>query len=203
MNSIKHKGVTLIELLIGTALSAIIIGSIVTIQMTMSDTQHILNNNSRSFNEANIAIQAITRELRNARPAATGAYPLELADDQEILFYANIDDDTEPEKIRYFLNGNTLNRGIINPTGQPPVYIEEEKINLVIPDITNGLTPIFTYYNGNWPTDTTNNPLPSPARLLDTKMVIVNIYLNPQSDRPEGEYHLESSAQIRNLKTNL
>lgn len=201
--SSNRSGVTLIELLLGTGISAILLTTIVVIQTSMSDSQTTLNNNSKSFNEANIAIQAITREIRNARPASTGAYPLQLADDQQIIFYANIDDDPEPEKIRYFLSGNTLNRGIINPTGEPPSYTDAEKVNLVIPDITNGNTPIFTYYNGDWPKDTDNNPLPSPARLLDTKMVTINLSLNPQSDHPEGEYQLQSSAQIRNLKTNL
>lgn len=199
-----HKGLTLIELLIGTAISTIIIGSILTFQSSIADVQSNLNTNSRSHIEANIAIQAITREIRNAKPAATGAYPIELAEDFEIIFYANIDNDPIPEKIRYFLSDSSLQRGVIKATGSPPTYTSTEQITLVIPNITNNSqSPIFTYYNGNWPSDETNNPLPAPARLLDTKMVTINILINPNPKNTNHEYHIESAAQIRNLKTNL
>ncbi len=199
-----QSGLTLIEILVSIAVGSILIFAIFNLQVSIADSQLAISSNSQAYNEANIAIQAVSRELRNARPAATGAYPLELADDQQIIFYANIDDDPEPEKIRYFLQDNKLNRGVIDPTGSPLTYSAgSEKITLVIDYIVNDGTPLFTYYNGNWPADTTNNPLPAPARLLDTKLVTIALTINPRPDRLEGAYYLESSAQIRNLKTNL
>ncbi len=205
MHTHHHKsGLTLIEILVSIAVGSILLIAIFDLQRSLADNQRTINFNTQAYNEANIAIQAISRELRNARPAATGAYPIQLASDNEIIFYANIDTDTPSERIRYFLQDNKLNRGVINPTGNPPTYsTSNEKITLVIDYIVNTGNPIFQYYNGNWPSDTTNNPLPAPARLLDTKLVTISLTINPRPDRPESAYYLESSSQIRNLKNNL
>lgn len=199
----SQAGFTLTELVVASFLASLLLLSLVVLERILTSTEEVLTLNSQAYNEASIAVAAMTRELRNARPAATGAYPMELANDQEIIFYANIDDDTQPEKIRYFLTGEELSRGITQPTGNPPTYTGSEEINLVIPYVQNSGTPIFVYYNGEWPSDTTNNPLPAPARLTDTKLVTVQVTINPDPARPESEYFLTSSAQIRNLKTNL
>jgi hypothetical protein len=126
-----------------------------------------------------------------------------LAADQEIIFYTNVDDDFEMEKVRYFLEGNELKRGVLNSSGDPPEYSGEEQVNLVIAYVQNQGNPIFYYYNGDWPADTANNPLPSPARLIDTKLMRVVLTINPRPSRPESQFTIESFAQIRNLKTNL
>ncbi len=203
-HSHNKSGLSLIEILVSIAVSSILLIAIFDLQRSLADNQRTINFNSQAYNEANIAIQAISRELRNARPAATGAYPIQLANDNEIIFYANIDNDTATERIRYFLQDNKLNRGVINPTGTPATYsLSNEKITLVIDYIVNTGNPIFRYYNGNWPSDTTNNPLPAPARLLDTKLVTISLTINPRPDHTETAYYLESSSQIRNLKNNL
>lgn len=199
-----NAGFSMIETVVASFLATIFILVLVSLEGTIRSSQDSLNLNTQSYNEASISVQAITRELRNARPAATGAYPLELADDNEIVFYANIDDDPLPERVRYYVTGDQLNRGVVQPEGTPPSYdLNTEGVNLVIPYIANGANPIFTYYNGDWPADVDNNPLPAPTRLTDTKLVEVRVVINPQPERPESAYELVSSAQIRNLKTNL
>lgn len=192
------------EVIISIGLTSILLITLIALENFVRSSQTLLTNNSQSYNEASIAVDSVTKELRNAKPAATGSYPLELADDQQIIFYANIDEDIFPERIRYRLQDNQLIRGVIQPLGNPPTYpLIEEKISLIIPDVQNNTNPVFTYYNGDWPADTTNNPLPAPARLTDTKYVIVSITINPEVNRAESAYTLTSSAQIRSLKTNL
>lgn len=200
----QNSGFTLMETLVASFMATAFVVVLISLEGTLRSSQDSLNLNTQSYNEASISIQAITRELRNARPAATGAYPLVLADDNEIIFYANIDEDKEPERVRYYVTGDQLNRGIVQPSGSPPTYdLGTEGVNLVIPYIANGASPIFTYYNGDYPADTVNNPLPAPTRLTDTKLVEVHVVINPEPERPESAYELVSSAQIRNLKTNL
>ncbi len=198
------EGFTLIEVVFTMAITAIFISSLLLLQQFLSDSQNLLSLSTQSFNEANLGVDSMIREIRNAKYSDTGAYPLELANNQEIIFYANVDGDSNIERVRYYLDGTELKRGLINPTGSPAQYLTaNEQTTLVISYVQNLAAPIFYYYNGNWPTDTSNNPLPAPARLTDTKMIKVSLVINPKPPRPESQFTLESYAQIRNLKTNL
>ena len=198
------NGFSLLETILSMAIIAIFISGLATLDRLYSDSQSILSLSSQSFNEANIGIDAMIREIRAATHADTGSYPLELAHDQEIIFYSNMDDDPGIERVRYYLTGNELNRGIIDPQGEPPTYpLANERVNLVISYIQNQSNPIFYYYNGDWPNDTVNNPLATPASLTDTKLIRVMLTINPKPSRPESQYSIESFAQIRSLKNNL
>lgn len=201
----NKQAFTLLEVLISIFLMSMLIIGLISLERLLSSSRRILQTNSQAYNEASISLQAMITEIRNARPASNGSYPLALADDNQIIFYANVDDDPEPERVRYYVIGTELNRGIIQPTGTPFTYNPtNEQVNLVIPYVDTSNNPLFTYYNGDWPADTTNNPLPAPTRLTETKMVTVKITINPDPiQHPESAYYLTSSAQIRNLKTNL
>lgn len=200
----KKQGFTLIEVVFAIGILTIFISGIVVFNRLIGDSQNTLTIASQSFNEATIGIDAMVKELRNAKHADNGAYPLALADDQEIIFYSNLDDDTDVERIRYYLDSTELKRGVVQPEGDPVTYPDaSEQVSLVINNVQNLSNPIFYYYNGDWPADTTNNPLPAPARLADTKLIKVNLTINPKPSRPEAQFTVESFAQLRNLKTNL
>lgn len=204
MKTNKLSGFTLIELIITTAILSFFISGLVAFDRLLSESQTLISQSSESFNEANIGVEAMIKEMRNAKYSDNGAYPISLVEDQQIVFYSNIDNDPDVEKIRYFVENNELKRGVINPVGNPATYpAENEQVNLVINFVQNQSNPVFYYYNGDWPTDTVNNPLPAPARLADTKMIKVVLTINPKPTRPESQYTIESYAQIRNLKTNL
>lgn len=201
---IAKSGFTLIEVVISMAILGIFVSGLAALDRLYTDSQSILSLSSQSFNEANVGVDAMVREIRSATHSDTGSYPLELAEDQEIIFYSNIDDDPQVERVRYFLDGNQLNRGVVDPEGEPPTYNPaNERVNLIISYIQNQTNPIFYYYNGDWPNDTTNNPLPTPASLTDTKLVRVVLTINPKPSRPESQYTMDSFAQIRSLKTNI
>lgn len=63
---------------------------------------------------------------------------------------------------------------------------------------------IFSYYNGDWPGDTVNNPLVQSERLLETRYI--EVFLPVRVD--EGSFGaqrlvLEGGVHLRNLKDNL
>ena len=146
----------------------------------------------------------MVKEIREARPADNGAYPLELADDQEFIFYSDIDQNDKTERVRYFLDGTNFNKAVINPSEVEPItYDGPETITTLSEYVRNATSSIFYYYNGDWPADTENNPLPSPARLIETKLMRVYLKINVFPERAPDDFELESSTQIRNLKTNL
>lgn len=70
--------------------------------------------------------------------------------------------------------------------------------------VSNNSTPIFSYYNGDYPGDSVNNPLVLSERLLQTRLVKVTLSINPVSG-PVGAQAvtIENLAHLRNLKDNL
>jgi prepilin-type N-terminal cleavage/methylation domain-containing protein len=200
----KSNGFTLIEVLVSSALIVILAGAFISLQYIISQNQVVAFRNYMKVDEANSVLSIMVRELRNTRAGDNGAYPLELANDQEIIFYSDIDSDDATERIRYFLAGAILSKGTIDPIGTPATYpTASEKIKIIANNVRNLGTPIFYYYNGDWPNDTVNNPLPSPARLSETKLMRVYIKVNPVSGNSSQDFILESYINLRGIKTNL
>ena len=201
---LSQQGFTLIEVLVSCVIIIALGIGILGLQKIISQTQTFVFSRYLSVDQANSSMQALVKELRTARAGDNGAYPLELADDNEIIFYSDIDFDGETEKIHYWLEGEDFYKGIIEPEGYPVIYpLENKKTKLISSNVRNGEMPIFYYYNGSWPDDAENNPLPMPARLSDTKIMHFLLRLNNEKDQPDKDFILESYVQIRMLKENL
>jgi len=158
-----------------------------------------------AINEARKGVETMVREIRGAKSGDDGSYPIVEAGDLQFIFFGDIDRDGLTERVRYFISGSDLNKGVVKPSGDPLQYIlSGETISTLSHYVRNSaLIPIFTYYNGDWPGDTVHNPLPTLTRLSDTKLMHVKLRINVDLNRPPDDFLLESDAQIRNLKTNL
>lgn len=158
----------------------------------------------QAINEARKGIETMVKEIREAEYGDDGSYPLKEAGDFQFIFYSDIDRDESVERVRYFLDGTDFKKGIIEPSSDPPQYVlTDETVSILSFYVRNTSESIFTYYNGDWPTDSVNNPLPTLTRLTDTKLMHVYLKINIDPDRPPDNFELESDTQIRNLKTNL
>lgn len=88
-----------------------------------------------------------------------------------------------------------LRKGVINPTGSPPQYPEENEEFSILSYYVHNSPPIFEYFdeNGNKITD-------YPARLKETKMMKVFLVVDVDPSAPPEAFELESSVYLRNLK---
>lgn len=144
------------------------------------------------------------RELREARSGENGAWPLVQTDDATIVFYSDVTNDGRADKIRYFLNGTDLQKGVIEPTAAPVSYpVVNEVIRTIATSIDLSGKAMFTYYNGNYPTDIINNPLTGANRILDTRYIGTYVRVNIQENYAAAPYELNSGVAIRSLKDNL
>jgi prepilin-type N-terminal cleavage/methylation domain-containing protein len=201
MKTKNNAGFTLIELIVVMAITGILSLGILALQRVMSNSSLSTLGSYLNVEEANRGIITMVKEIRNIRAGDNAAYPLERAQDQEMVFYSDVDFDGDTDKVRYTLSGTQFIRGVINPVGFPATYpSSDEKIKVIAENVQNGTNPVFYYYNGDWPDDTVNNPLPSPARLSDTKLMKVRLEIGSSTD---NLYILESYVQIRMLKNNL
>jgi type II secretory pathway pseudopilin PulG len=147
-------------------------------------------------------VKDFTAEVRTAQYSSLGSYPIEEATKSSFIFYSNIDNDQLVERIRYFLDGKKLKKGIIKPSGQPLRYnLADEKIIELIDFVINPNQEIFLYYDKNY--TGTGNPLPFPVNISSIRLVKMTITIDDDLNRPPEAITETVEVTIRNLKDNL
>ena len=323
----KMKAFTLIETLVAIFVFTLAMGAISGFIFMAYRTHSYTWQQSIAIDEARKGIETMVKEIREAKSGEDGSYPIEKAGDKEIIFYSDIDQDNETERVRYFLgtvssgnqtqkcvsfvtggacsmpfsdflrgtlisaqvkvsvegdlgqsneyveifaDGDQLGRlcqtgcidcagiwqgttifdvvnqasdtsisfladassqvnsncsweelnhkmkaqfefswteeitgaehefkkGVINPVGDPPTYPSDEEEISILTSYVRNVPPIFEYFDQNG-----NKIEDYPARLVDTKLMKVFLVINVDFNRPPQDFELESSVQLRNLKT--
>ena len=199
-----NNGITLVETVVALGIFVIIVVAWNSIIVQSFRSAEFGRQQQDAIREAQKGIEIMTQELREASTAENGAYALDTADDNQIIFYSDIDKDVYTERVRYWIDGTSLKKGVIEPTGNPLDYnLNNEQIKVISNFVNNGSQPLFTYYNEDYPYDTDNNPLPAPARLIDTKLIHIFLRINIDPSKAPKDFDVESDVQLRNLKTNL
>ena len=191
------QGMTLIESLVFILIFSLILAAVFDFIVISYRIQGYSFQQSISISEARRGVETMVKEIREAKLGDDGSYIIEEAEDYEFVFYSNIDQDQETERVRYFIDGSNFKKGVINPTGWPIRYESEDEEISVLSQYVRNAPPVFRYYDGE------GNELSSPARLKDTKLMHLFLVINVNPNRPPQDFILESSVQIRNLKTNL
>lgn len=200
----QSKGFTLVE-----TLATIFIFSIIMIGVTLLLRDIFKSSKQQPLaldvvDQARIAISSFTNELRNATAGSDGSYPINQAGDSQIIFYSTYGDTIGGiNKIRYYVSGTTLYKGMTAPSGNPLTYNPtSETSTVVVNDLSNESTPIFYYYNGDYAG--TSTPLAQPININDVKFVAINLILPNQDSRESTTtFTITAGAAIRNLKNNL
>lgn len=142
-------------------------------------------------------------EIRDAQTPPTGAYILDTAGDQQLIFYSNSDIDSAIERIRYFVKNGQLWKGITEYSGSG-YSTSTEKTALVLNNLANGSSPVFYYYDGSFTGSSTQSSLVQPVSVTAVKFIKVNLQIyNKAGVNNANTYNVTASAAIRNLKTNL
>lgn len=203
-HSLSTKGFTFVEVIIAVFLFSVIVA------LTAGFVVYYFRNYSFTFEEqqqvsqAQSALTQMIREIRKARLGDDGSWPLVQTDDDVFIFYADVNGDNRSDRVRYFLNGTELQRGIIQPTAVPVTYpVANEVITTLISSVEATSSPVFRYYNGDWPADTINNPLSAADRTLNTRFVKIHIRLNQTDNFGAEPFELSSGVSIRSMKNNL
>jgi len=141
----------------------------------------------------------MVREIRGASYSDTGAYPVVSADNMEFIFYSDTDRDNSIERVRYFLDGTDFKRGKIESSGDPLGYeLSNEVVSVLSVYSRNDAgDPIFSYL------DSSGVEITDLSNITNITFVRVNLIVNVVEGRAPNEFNLRSTAQIRNLKTNL
>lgn len=196
------KGFSLVEVLMAVAILTLVGVTIYTFQEDVFSFNRILTNGLTAQDEARRALRIMSAEIRTASPSSIGAYPIAEATNSSFTFYSNIGNDALKERIRYFLDGTVLKRGVIRSTGDPLTYNAASEVLVeLVHGITNGVTPVFTYYDSSY--DGTTLPLGTPINIALVRLVKVTLSIDPDLFQPPGATTLTTQISIRNLKDNL
>ncbi|OIO16603.1 hypothetical protein COV56_01595 [Candidatus Kuenenbacteria bacterium CG11_big_fil_rev_8_21_14_0_20_37_9] len=192
-----QKGITILEIIM--AIFVFIIASFVVSAFIIQNfkVQNFTLEQSSAIDEARRGVETMIKELREALPGDTGAYPIELADDQELIFYADYDRDQAIEKVHYWLNGSDFKKNVIEASGNPLAYSGAGETVIISKYVRNNETAVFTYRDSNY------SELATPADLNSVKLVHVYLKINVFENRAPMDFELESDSTLRNLKENF
>lgn len=206
INRKRLKGLTLVEMLVAIfIMSAGMLGFSLLFSSSWTSNKFILETGITSI-RVNRASTEIINNLRKVRQADNGDYPIDSGDDFDIQVYLDIDNDGVTERVHYWLDdvNDRLMRGIREPsTAQPPTYAAGDETTSVIAEyiVNESTQPLFYYYNENYPGDTVNNPLLTPAAIGDVRLVRVLIRMNIDPIKAPNNINIESFVDLRNLES--
>lgn len=248
INHQTFRGFTLIEIMVSVVIVGFILIGLTRFSQLFLSGYEFSFQETQAISEAQRAITVMEREIREMRDGVEGAYPLSVANDNEIVFYSDVDDDGLVERVRYYIVGSDLVKqvfeyviGVTNYAcvngctichdGSNDITIPEtswpahkthgdylgvcggggevysggidDYEQIVASYIVQGTNPLFTYYNGQWPVDTVNNPLPVDQRLLSTRLIEISVSVNIDPGSNPDDFTASTAIQLRNLKDNL
>lgn len=200
---IDNKGFTLVELAIGMFIMAMIGLGLYWLVATGIRNNAVIFRQLDTQNDARQVLNDITNIIRRAETSSIGSYPIELADDYEVVIYANIDSDSFRERIRFWVSGTDLYRGITELSTNPLSYDSGNEVSEIIAKYVVNQdqgVPVFTYYNENY--TGVESPLDTPANLTQVRVVRVQIEIEENPEESPVPLHVEATVNLRNLKTN-
>jgi len=200
-----QSGLTIVEMLIAIFVFVLIMSGSVFLLSQIYKRYGFSMEQGMSVNETQRAMKVIIEEIRRARQADSGAYPIVSADDFDFVYYSDIDKDNITERVHYYLEDKAIKKGITKPSGIPPVYpLDDQSVSIIAEHIQNEADePLFSYYNSNYPQDQINNPLATPVTQINQiRLVKVDIFFNLDPYRSPDNIRLESYVEMRNLKDN-
>jgi prepilin-type N-terminal cleavage/methylation domain-containing protein len=200
----RQKGFTLIEVLVTMSIFIVLIFGATAMLSDIFTNQKQQLQSLSNIDQARAATFKFTNEIRDAVTGSDGAYPLNLATSSQIIFYSSFGSGNGIiNRIRYYVSGNVLYRGVVSPAGSPLAYdLSSEKTSQVQASLANENFPVFSYYDGNY--DGSGNALSQPININNVRFVKINLIVQNQiSPGDTSVFSTSAGAAIRSVKNNL
>ena len=115
----KNRAFTLVETVVVIGLTAFFLVALMGLVRYFYTSNAYVLEQSQAVDSARRSIENAVADLREASYGADGSYPISAAATSSVTFYANVDSDSGVEKVRYYLSGSTLYRGVTKAAGSP------------------------------------------------------------------------------------
>lgn len=196
------RGMSLIEMLMAIFILLLGLEGVSLLFMNSWRTNRFILETGNASLIASRTVDIMVRDIRKARQADNGDYPIESGGDSDLKLYIDIDGDGVTERVHYYLSNGSIYRGVTKPDATVPVTYpaSDQTTTLLAEYISNTPSdPVFFYYNKNYPSDTTSNPLTTPVRIESVRLIRVHLLVNIDPVHAPDNINVESFAELRNL----
>lgn len=197
------EGFTLIEIVVVIFGFSLIIWGLVGLISNVFSTSTQQGSLLSDSNQARKLSFQIANELRNGQTGANGAYVLDTAGAQQIIFYSNLTGGASALRVRYFAQNGQLWKGVTQFNGSAYNTSTESTV-LVQNNLANASGTLFSYYDGSYTGSSSQVSLAQPVNVTSVKFVRTSLQIyNKAGVKNTNTYTVTAGAAIRNLKSNL
>lgn len=195
----RPGGFTILELIITIGIATIVV--LVTFSFASRGLDGWRQSSSRAQSQEQVrrALDTVVTIVREARAGDNGAYALAQVEATALTFYANADGDADIEQVQFSLSGTSLQRRVIEPSGQPVQYLVAGAVTQTIVPNVRALS--FQYYDKNY--NGTGSALAQPVSPLDVRFIRVTVTVDDDPNRLPEAVTATTAISLRNLKDNL
>lgn len=198
----SKSGFSVIEVLVSISILTLIGFAVYSFQKDVFSLNRIISGSLTAQDEARRALKSMSAEIRTASPSSLGTYAITETATSSFIFYSNIDNDPLKERVRYFIDGAILKKGVIKPSGAPLTYNPaNEVVSELVHDVASSATSTFGYYDASY--DGATQPLAEPIDISTVRLVKITIVIDKDPQQPPGSLMLTTQISMRNLKDNL
>jgi prepilin-type N-terminal cleavage/methylation domain-containing protein len=200
----NYKGMSLVEMIIAIAIFSIgMAGFTALFSFSWKQNKYVMEMGQTTM-AASQGMNKIVQYLREVRQGDDASYPVISADDNDLIVFGDYDKDGITERLHFYklANGTDIIMGIRKPsTSLPKTYAAGDASTQIIAShiVNNATTPIFAYYDGNYPEDSVNNPVATPAVPPNVRLIRIDLHINIDPNRPPDNVQIQSFVEIRNL----
>ncbi len=190
------KGFTLTETLVVITIVTLVGGVLTYAIFDFYRTNRYVVESVTATDNARRGISGTLRNLREASYGEDGSYPILSASTSSISFFADVDGDPQIERVRWYLSGGTLFRGVVNASGNPPSYTGQPEVtDTLVTFVRNSTsTPLFRYF------DESGAEISSPVAVGRIRTVTTEVIVDINPLRAPELFTLTGSATLRNLR---
>lgn len=194
------KGFTFIEVVIVIAIFAVIFMVIASFGQNTSLLSNLINKSLQIEQDLRQTFQILVTEIRSMGTSGLGAYTIESAATSSFIFFSDIDEDGVFERVRYFAGTSTLQKGVIEPVGNPLVYVTSSEAVKTVVNYLLIATSTFEYYDANY--TGSEAPLSTPIDVTKIRIVKVTVTADVNPGAAPKPVTFTNTISVRNLRSN-
>ncbi|MDO8515933.1 MAG: prepilin-type N-terminal cleavage/methylation domain-containing protein [bacterium] len=196
----SRDGFTLLEVLIAIAISAVIVVIAGRFNGIIQSLGGLINYQLQAQQDMEIAFQGVVTDIRSMGPSSGGAYPIESAASNTLIFFSDVNRDGFADRVRYFFASSTFSRGLVAPLGTPPVYATStEVITSLIPNVIASKSN-FQYFNSSY--TGSQAAMTSTVDVSPIRTVRVTVTADVSTSSAPFPLVVSEFITIRNLRSN-
>lgn len=193
-------GFTLVEALVAAGLVAMLTVAVGSVFRDVFSLRQTFDASLSISHDAKSLLRPFVDEVRSAGSGADGSFALAETATSSFAFFADYDNDGVRERVRYFVSGTELRRGVKEPKGTPLSYASStETVSILARDVLASSTA-FLYYGEGYDGSTSTAAIGFPVSPADVHAVRLWVAVDRDPKKAPGPAVLTTIATVRNLR---